>query len=330
MIISRTPYRISFFGGGTDYPDWYKEHGGAVLTTSIDKYCYITCRYLPPFFEHKHRIIYSQMENVKQVSEIKHPAVRAVFEHLNIQDGLEIHHDGDLPARSGLGSSSSFTVGLIHCLKALKGEFISKYDLGLKAIHIEQNLIQETVGSQDQVAVANGGFNRVDFKQDGTIDVTPMIISPEFKNEFESSIMVFFTGIARFSSEVAKTKVENFKNRSSELKTMRDMVDEAAKIFHSKSGRIEDIGALLHESWMLKRRLSPLVSNGAIDEIYDVGRSAGALGGKVLGAGGGGFVMLLVRPEHQDKVKERLKHVLNVSVRMENTGSKIVVYDPQI
>lgn len=342
MIISRTPYRISFFGGGTDYPAWYRTHGGSVLATSIDKYCYISVRYLPPFFEHKHRIIYSLMENVKSTQEIKHPAVKAVLEYLNVQEGLEIHHDGDLPARSGLGSSSAFTVGLLHALKALKGEFISKTELGLKAIHIEQDLIKETVGSQDQIAVAHGGFNRIDFKQDGTIDVNPLIIPTKLKQTIEDCILVFFTGIARFSSEVAKTKVDNLNNRVNELKAMGAMVDEAAHILQTASdgpgeeslSRMEtaaqSIGKMLHQSWQLKRGLSKAVSNDLIDDLYTKAMEAGAWGGKVLGAGGGGFMMFMAPPERHTAIKKALESVLYVSVKFENTGSKIVVFDPQI
>lgn len=333
MIISRTPYRVSFFGGGTDYPGWFREHGGAVLTTTIDKYCYISCRYLPPFFEHKHRIIYQVIENVKAIEEIKHPAVKAVLEHLGWEEGLEIHHDGDLPARSGLGSSSAFTVGLLNALKALRDEFISKDELAKQAIHIEQELIQENVGSQDQIAAAMGGFNRIDFHQDGAFSVTPMIFSQEKRNTLQDSIMLFFTGITRISSEVAQKQVENQKNRHAQLHAMRAMVDEAGDILHSKSNGdhfVADFGRLLHESWKLKRSLANNISNSTIDDIYSAGLKAGAVGGKILGAGGGGFIMFLVDPEKQAAVKAALHSVLPVSIRFDNTGSKIVVYDPQI
>ena len=212
MIISRTPYRISFLGGGTDYPGWYRENGGSVLATAIDKYCYISCRHLPPFFDHKHRIVYSKVESVKKIEEIQHPAVRAVLSKLGTNAGLEIHHDGDLPARSGLGSSSSFTVGLINALNALKGQQISKEDLAKQAIHIEQEILKENVGSQDQILAAFGGFNRIDFNPDDSFNITPVIINKDTIELLQNHMLLFFTGLSRFSSDIARDKVANFKN----------------------------------------------------------------------------------------------------------------------
>src|SRR5258706_3788021 len=216
MIITRTPFRISFFGGGTDYPAWYREHGGAVLATSVNKYCYISCRHLPPFFEHKHRIVYSRIETVRHLGEIEHPAVRAVLGWAGCEKGLEIHHDGDLPARSGLGSSSSFTVGLVHALAALSGRYITKEDLASNAIHIEQKIIGETVGSQDQISAAFGGFNRIEMRRDNSFQVSPIILVKQRLQEVQSHLMLCFTGFSRVASEVAKSTIENFKNRESE------------------------------------------------------------------------------------------------------------------
>lgn len=328
MIITRTPFRISFFGGGTDYPAWYKEHGGVVLATTIDKYCYITCRYLPPFFEHKHRIVYSAIENVQHVDEIVHPAVRAILGWKGCDKGLEIHHDGDLPSRSGLGSSSSFTVGLIHALKALNGKYITKEELAKNAIHIEQNIIGENVGSQDQVSAAFGGFNRIEFKHNDTFNVTPIILAKDRLHELQSHLMLCFTGFSRIASEIAKSKIENFKSREVELKLMKDMVDEAIQILQDTRTPIDEFGELLHQSWLYKRSLSDKVSTPEIDFIYDEAMRAGATGGKILGAGGGGFLLLFVKPSLQPQVYERLKHLIHVPFEFEDSGSRIVLYQP--
>ena len=328
MIITRTPFRISFFGGGTDFPAWYQRHGGVVLATTIDKYCHISCHYLPPFFEHRHRIVYSVIENVREIRDIKHPAVRAVLEWAGCQEGLEIHHDGDLPARSGLGSSSSFTVGLIHALAALDGKYVSKEELAAKAIHIEQDIIRENVGSQDQISAAFGGFNRIDFKEDDSFQVSPIVLAKGRLHEFQSHLMLCFTGFSRFASEIAKSKIENFHAREIELKRMKDMVDEAILILQSARAPIEDVGKLLHESWLCKRSLSDKVSTSEIDDLYDQAIRAGALGGKILGAGGGGFLLLFVKPEVQSRVRERLKHLIHVPFRFESSGSRVVLYQP--
>jgi D-glycero-alpha-D-manno-heptose-7-phosphate kinase len=328
VIITRTPFRISFFGGGTDYPAWYQEHGGAVLATTIDKYCYISCRYLPPFFEHRHRIVYSKIENVKSIAEIEHPAVRAVLAWAGCERGIEIHHDGDLPARSGLGSSSSFTVGLVNALCALEGRYISKEDLATKAIHIEQKLIGESVGSQDQVSATFGGFNRIEFRQNDTFDVSPIILSKQRCDELQGSLMLYFTGFSRIASEIAKSKLDNFKNRITELERMREMVDEAIEILHSPGAAIDGFGKLLDQSWRYKRSLSDQVSTPAIDQIYDDAVKAGATGGKILGAGGGGFLLLFVKPDLQPTVRERLKRLIQVPFEFEYSGSRVVLYQP--
>ncbi len=327
MIITRTPFRVSFFGGGTDYPAWYKEHGGSVLATTIDKYCYITCRKLPPFFEHKHRIVYSLIENVIENEEIKHPSVRAIFNWANISEGLEIHHDGDLPARSGLGSSSAFTVGMIHAIRGLEGRLVNKRYLAEKAIHIEQDLIGENVGSQDQVLTAHGGFRRVDFYESGGFDLTPVIFSSDKKTNLNSHLMLFFTGISRYSGDVAKTKIVGFPKKIQQMTRIQEMVDDAFALIAS-NGPLEEFGALLDEGWSLKRSLSNQVSTGSIDEIYREARSAGAIGGKILGAGGGGFFLLFAKPEHHQSIKKRLNKLVYVDFKFDETGSQVVLYQP--
>ena len=328
MIISKTPFRISFFGGGTDYPEWYHENGGSVLATTIDKYCYISCRHLPPFFEHKHRIVYSKIESVKTTEEIQHPVVRAVLSNLSITDGLEIHHDADLPARSGLGSSSSFTVGLINVLNALKGLQISKQDLAKQATYIEQEVLKETVGSQDQVLAAFGGFNRIDFHPDDSFNISPVIINKDLVGQLQSHMLLFFTGLSRFSSDIARDKVSNFTNRFQELTQIKEMVDEGMSILQNPSTPIMDLGKLMHESWKLKRSLSVKVSTPKIDEIYEAGIKAGATGGKILGAGGGGFILFFAEPKNHKKIRERLKSLVHVAFHFDDVGSKIVVYEP--
>jgi D-glycero-alpha-D-manno-heptose-7-phosphate kinase len=328
MIISRTPFRISLFGGGTDYPSWFREHGGAVIGTAIDKYCYISLRRLPPFFEHKSRVVYSQVELVNEVSEIKHPAVRGILSEMGIEEGLEIHHDADLPARSGLGSSSSFTVGLLNALYALESKMISKRELGREAIRIEQDVLKENVGSQDQLWAAYGGFNRIDFHSDGSFAVTPIILSQDRREQLSRSIMLFFTGFTRFASDFAEEKIKNMNSRKSQLQSIRSIVDSAIDVLVDKNAPLRELGELLHESWRMKRELADRVSNNQIDEIYEAGREAGAIGGKLLGAGGGGFMVFLVEPEKRDDVRERLKNLIQVNVGFDDEGSKIVLYQP--
>jgi D-glycero-alpha-D-manno-heptose-7-phosphate kinase len=329
MIISRTPFRISFFGGGTDYPAWYKENGGAVLATAIDKYCYISCRVLPPFFEHKYRIVYSKVENVRHVSDITHPAVRAVLDYMKIDEGVEIHHDGDLPARTGMGSSSAFTVGILHTLYALKGIMPTMRQLSTEAIHIERDVLKESVGSQDQIVVALGGFNKITFDREDEFQVTPITVRKERLQWLQDHLILCFTGFSRFASEIARTQIENIPNKKSELFAMHQMVDEAISILNSNRSILE-FGKLLHESWKLKRALSDRISSSQIDEIYEAAREAGAIGGKLLGAGGGGFILFFAKPEDQDSIRSRLHTLLQVPFRFEAQGSKIVVYEPEI
>lgn len=328
MIITRTPFRISFFGGGTDYPTWYKEHGGAVLSTTIDKYCYVSCRKLPPFFDHKHRIVYSKIENVKDIEEINHPAVKAIFRWANIRNGIELHHDGDLPARSGLGSSSSFTVGLIHALSAMDGNLITKEDLAKNALHVEQNLIGESVGSQDQIAASYGGFNLIDFYKNGNFSVSPMVIREDRLEELQSHLMLFFTGFSRIADEIARSKIQNFHSHEGELRAIREMVDHGISILGNKNTGIEDFGRLLDFSWQHKRKLSEKVSTDAIDQIYSTAIKSGAIGGKILGAGGGGFMLLFAPPDMHSRIAENLSHLVRVNFKFEDSGSKVVLYQP--
>lgn len=328
MIITRTPFRISFFGGGTDYPAWYREHGGAVLATTIDKYCYVSCRHLPPFFTHKHRLVYSKIENVNEISQIEHPAARTIFEWAKIEGGVEVHHDGDLPARSGLGSSSSFTVGLVHAFNALKGKISSKESLAQAAIHIEQDLIGESVGSQDQISAAHGGFNLIEFNRDNSTSVSPIILTKERKIELESHLMLCFTGFSRIANEIAKSKIDNMKHRFKELTNIRQMVDEALVILANPNASIEQFGKLLDQSWQQKRKLSDKVSSPEIDQIYATAIKAGAIGGKILGAGGGGFMLLFAPPERHVAIKDALKTLVHVDFNFEDSGSKVVLYHP--
>lgn len=328
MIISKTPYRISFFGGGTDFPAWYREHGGAVLSTTIDKYCYISCRNLPPFFEHKHRFVYSVIEDVVNVSDIKHPAIRGIFQWLDIQVGLEIHHDGDLPARSGLGSSSSFTVGLLNALRAHSNKYYSKASLAKDAIFVEQEVIGETVGSQDQVAAAYGGFNQITFGGDAEFSVKPVIMQPTMQRKLNEHLLLFFTGIQRFASQIEETKLKRLGPNAHIMRQISQMVDEGLAILTSDTVDFDDFGRLLHEGWLAKSNLSPEVSSSPIDEAYQAAREEGALGGKLLGAGGGGFMLIFADPRHHQAITQRLAKFVYVPFQFENSGSTIALYQP--
>lgn len=325
MILSRTPFRISFFGGGTDYPTWYRTHGGAVLSTTFDKYCYITCRELPPFFDHKYRITYSRVENAKSIEDIEHPAIRAVLREFNLPMGLEIHCDADLPARSGLGSSSAFVVGLLHTLYAFTGKRVSQEFLANEATRIEQEVLREAVGSQDQLASAVGGFNKLHFMTDGEKKIEPVVLPEKRKQHLNSYLMLFFTGFSRIASEIAKGKIANLEKKASELAHIRRMVDEAADIL-SDDKDIRTFGELLHASWMYKRSMSEQISNAHIDEIYEKARKAGAIGGKLLGAGGGGFMLLFAEPDKHNAIRSALSDLIYVPFQFESAGSSIVYY----
>ncbi len=328
MIISRTPLRISFFGGGTDYPIWYRENGGATIGTTINKYNYVICRYLPPFFDYNYRIRYRLIEEVKYIDEIKHPSVRECLKYYKISRGVEIQHNSDLPAMSGLGSSSSFTVGFLNALSALQGKMKTKRELALDAIHIEQTQIKENVGSQDQTITAFGGLNLIKFGGNQEISVLPITIGPEKIQYLQNNIMLFFTGFTRIASDIAAEQIKSTPNNTPQLKAIIQIVDEAYKVLNARINRLDEFGNLLHENWLIKKNLTKLISNSKIDEIYETALSAGALGGKLLGAGGGGFILFYVKPEHQVKVKGRLNSLLYVPVKFENLGSQIIYYAP--
>lgn len=328
MIVSRTPYRISFFGGGTDYPSWFRKHGGAVLAATINKYCYITCRHLPPFFEHRIRVVYSKIESCRTVEEIAHPAVREVLSYLEIDRGVEIHHDGDLPARSGMGSSSAFTVGLLHALYALKGVMPTKQRLARESIHIEQDRLKETVGSQDQALAAYGGFNHITFLNDGEIAVRPIILPSHRLQELNSRLMLFYTGIKRTASTVADSFVNDMEAKRRQLRIMKDLVDEGISLLTGGED-IDSFGELMREAWEAKRSLSPKVSNPAVEEMFERSFAAGAIGGKLTGAGGGGFLLLFVPPGRQAGVKEALSGQIHVPFRFEHSGSQVIFFDAE-
>lgn len=325
MIVSRTPLRISFLGGGTDYPSWYREHGGAVLSATIDKFTWLTVRRLPPFFEHSNRIVYRLIETTKTVGEIQHPSARAVLQRLELE-GVEIHHDADLPARSGMGTSSAFTVGLLNAGHALRGRRVSKGELASEAIDLEQNVLRETVGSQDQVAAAYGGLNRIAFGGGQDFTVEPVLLPASRIQTFHEHLLLFFTGIARTASEVADSFVPDLA-RSPHLKEAVRSVDDGLAVLGGDRS-VEPFGELLHEAWAKKRALSSSVSTSQIDKYYEAARSAGAIGGKILGAGGGGFLLFFARPNDHAAVRSRLGELLHVPFSFETGGSRIVVYDP--
>ncbi len=326
MIISRTPFRISFFGGGTDYPDWYREHGGAVLATTIDKYCYLSCRFLPPFFDYRYRVVWSKVENKHSIDEIEHPVVRCLLEHLGITRGVEIHHVGDLPARSGMGSSSAFTVGLLHALHALQGRMVGKQELMHEAIHAEQVLLRETVGSQDQASAAHGGFNKITFAPAGNILVSPIVLRPGRLEELDSHLMLFYTGIVRTASTVAATYVTDLGKKRRQLRILRDLVDESIELLASERA-IDGFGELLDEAWSTKRSLGAGISTAAVDDLYARAKAGGACGGKLTGAGGGGFLLLFVPPAAQAAVIAALSDLVHVPFHFESSGSQIIFFD---
>ncbi len=328
MVITRTPYRLSLFGGGTDYPAWFREYGGAAIASSIARYCYLTCRYLPPFFEHRSRIVYSRVEHVARNSDIEHPAVRAVLQHLQIEDGVEVHHDGDLPARTGIGSSSAFTVGLLHALRALQGQMCTRVELAAEAIHIEQDVLREAVGCQDQIVTALGGLIRMDFDASGTWRATPLVMPPARQAALQQQLMLFFTGLARTASDVARTQLDRLKAIAPAIRDIQALVPVAHDVLCG-SGPLTEIGTLLDASWQIKRVLTPLVSTAAIDDMYATARRAGATGGKLMGAGGGGFLVLFVEPDRQQAVRSALTDLLEVPFAFDRSGSQLIVFEPE-
>jgi D-glycero-alpha-D-manno-heptose-7-phosphate kinase len=326
-IVSRTPFRISFFGGGTDYPAWYRQHGGAVLSAAIDKYCYISCRRLPQFFGCRHRIVWSHIETVNSIAEILHPCVRVGLQMLGHDDadGIELHHEGDLPARTGIGSSSSFAVGMINAMSHLRGTPLSRRALALTAIDLEQNWLKEHVGSQDQVAAAYGGLNVIRFRVDGSIAVERLRLPEGALALLESRLLLFFTGSTRLSSDLARRLIDNFADKAAHLRRMAAMVDQAAALL--TAGALDDFGRLLHETWALKRQLTDSISNPMTDDIYAAARAAGALGGKLLGAGGAGFMLFYVPDARQASVRDALRHLPCVPIRVDHAGSTILNLD---
>lgn len=323
MIITRTPFRMSFFGGGTDLASFYEEYGGSVLSTTFDKYCYVNVRHLPPFFEYRTHLTYSQQETVNTVDEIRHPLIREAMRFLDIRQ-IRLIYDADLPARTGLGTSSSFAVGMLNAFYALKGKQIDKKRLADDAIYIERGMCKEAGGIQDQIAAAFGGLNRIDMDRYG-YTVKPIVISNQRKCELNDSLMLFFTGFTRFSADVQKDTSQNMPDKIKQLSRMKDMVNEAENILISK-GSLAEFGRLLHEAWQLKRGLSAGISTDTIDEVYQKAMQAGALGGKLLGAGGGGFLLFYVEPERQNAVRKALKELLYVPFLFENTGTTVVHY----
>ena len=329
MIITRTPYRLSFFGGGTDYNAWFEENGGLVLAVGLAHYCYLTVRHLPPFFEHRTRIVYGKEEQVINNQDIRHPSVRGCLEYLKISDGLEIHHDGDLPARSGLGSSSSFTVGLLHALYSLKQQMKSPRKLAEEAIDVEQNWLNESVGIQDQIMAAHGGFQIIEMGPDANWNTKNMLLPKEYLSSLEDHVLLGFSGISRMSEQHAKTKVDNIKRGKTniELQTIYALTQEALQAFQDQDG-FEEIGRLLDQSWQCKRRLAEGVSSDWMDDLYQTAIRNGAYGGKLMGAGGGGFFFFLAPPEKHEQIRNSLSKIkVWVPFKIDNTGSQVIFYN---
>ena len=327
MVITRTPYRMSFFGGGTDMESLFQAHGGAVISTTIDKYSYVTVRHLPRFFSYSSELVYSRTERVTDVDAIEHPAIRNAMKMLDMHE-LRLSYEGDLPARSGLGTSSTFAVGMLNAFHALKGQYADKKKLAEEAIYLERVLCGEAGGWQDQIAAAYGGFNRINFSSDG-FDVLPVIISPERKKQLNENLLMFFTGFTRLSSDVQKANAQSRADRNTQLLEMLSLVDDAEKILVDKNTDLDDFGRLLDYTWRLKRQTGSAVTTDGIDGIYAKGMKAGALGGKLLGAGGGGFMIFYVRPDSRDAVCEALSDLIRVPFSFENSGTRVLYYTPE-
>ena len=327
MIITQTPFRMSFFGGGTDMEDFFKEHGGAVLSTTFDKYCYVNVRHLPRFFDYSSELIYSKMERVTEIDEINHPAIRNAMQMLDMHE-IRLSYEADLPARSGLGTSSSFAVGMLNAFYALKGKYADKKKLADEAIYLERVLCNEAGGWQDQIAAAFGGMNRIEF-HGNSYEVKPVIISPQRKEELNQNLMMFFTGFTRFSAEIQKANQSKKEDKIKQLLEMKSLVDEAEKVLVDKNIDLNEFGRLLDYTWKLKRQTGAAVSTNSIDELYERGMRAGATGGKLLGAGGGGFLVFYVKPEYQVQLKEAMKDLLYIPFKFEDGGAKILHYSPE-
>lgn len=327
MIISQTPFRMSFFGGGTDMEEYFKEYGGAVLSTSFDKYCYVNVRHLPRFFDYSTEVSYSKTERVTSVNDLQHPAIRNAMKMLDMHE-IRLTYEADLPARSGLGTSSSFAVGMLNAFYALKGKYADKKKLADEAIYLERVLCNEAGGWQDQIAASYGGFNRINFNADG-YEVLPLIISPERKKELNKNLMMFFTGFTRFSSDVQKANKLDKKDKIGQLQEMYALVDEAEKVLTNNECDLNEFGRLLDHTWKLKRQTGAAVSTDSIDHLYAKGIEAGALGGKLLGAGGGGFLVFYVEPEYHNAVKKAMSDLMYIPFEFENGGTRIIHYTPE-
>ena len=331
MIITKTPFRMSFFGGGTDMEDFFRVHGGAVLSTTFDKYCYVNVRHLPPFFDYRTELSYSKTERVTSIESIQHPAIRNAMKMLNMHE-IRLTYEADLPARSGLGTSSSFAVGMLSAFYALKGKYADKKKLADEAIYLERVLCGEAGGWQDQIAASYGGFNRINFNKDGTYDVLPIIISPERKKQLDHNLMMFFTGFTRFSSDVQKANAASPKTKDAKEKRlleMLDLVDDAEDVLTNKKRDLDEFGRLLDHTWKLKRQTGSAVSTSNIDALYQRGIEAGALGGKLLGAGGGGFLVFYVQPEKREALMAAMHDLLYVPFHFEDGGSRVLYYSPE-
>ena len=326
MIITQTPFRMSFFGGGTDFPDFYREHGGAVISTTFDKYCYVNVRHLPRFFDYSTELSYARTERVKRVEDIEHPAIREAMKHLDMHE-IRLTYEADLQARSGLGTSSSFAVGMLNAFYALKGKYADKRKLADDAIFLERVLCNESGGVQDQIAASFGGMNRINFNAEG-YTVNPVIISPERKKLLNRNLMLFFTGFSRFSSDIQVAAEKNLKSKQNQLLEMLSLVDDAEKILTSKTD-LEEFGRLLDYTWQLKRGITDKVSTDSIDAVYSRALQAGATGGKLLGAGGGGFLLFYVDPDKQENVRKALENLLYVPFEFENGGTRVIHYTPE-
>ena len=327
MIITKTPFRMSFFGGGTDMESFFMENGGAVLSTTFDKYCYVNVRHLPRFFDYSTELSYAKIERVTDVNDIQHPAIREAMKMLDMHE-IRLTYEADLPARSGLGTSSSFAVGMINAFYALKGKYADKKKLADAAIYLERELCKEAGGWQDQIAASYGGFNRINFNSDG-YEVLPLIINPERKRQLNNNLMMFFTGFTRFSSDVQKANASNKADKVNQLKEMLALVDEAEKVLVDKQSDLDEFGRLLDHTWRIKRKTGNTVSTNSIDELYDKGLKAGALGGKLLGAGGGGFLVFYVEPDKQENVKKAMEDLLYIPFEFEDGGTRVIHYSPE-
>lgn len=328
MIITRTPFRMSFFGGGTDMKDFFMEHGGAVISTTFDKYCYVIVRHLPRFFDYSTELSYSKIERVTNIDAIEHPAVKNAMKMLDMHE-IRLTYEADLPARSGLGTSSSFAVGMLNAFYALKGKYAGKKKLADDAIYLERALCNESGGWQDQIAASYGGFNRINFNKDGTYDVYPLIIHPDRKKQLDDNLMMFFTGFTRFSSDMQKANAKGYHDKTKQLLEMLDLVDQAQKILTDKSADLDDFGRMLDHTWKLKRQTGGAITTNSIDELYQRGIDAGALGGKLLGAGGGGFLVFYVQPEKKQAVNDAMKDLLYVPFHFEDGGTRVIHYTPE-